>query len=71
MFVADEGKTYVGFIPKNKPTMVAERSGDIKDTSFDKIYKPYESVSRNMAYVKNLQNKAPAIQNKILAKPKL
>ena len=51
--------------------MVAERSGDIKDTSFDKIYKPYESVSRNMAYVKNLQNKAPAIQNKILAKPKL
>ena len=71
VFVADEGKTYVGFIPKNKPTMVAERSGDIKDTSFAKIYKPYESVSRNMAYVKNLQNKAPAIQNKILAKPKL
>lgn len=66
VFVADEGRTYVGFIPKNKPTMVAERSGNIKDTSFEKIYEPYESVTRNMAYVKNLQQKAPALnKNKV------
>lgn len=66
VFVDDEGRTYVGFIPKNKPTMVAECSGNIKDTSFEKIYEPYESVTRNMAYVKNLQQKAPTLnKNKV------
>lgn len=71
VFVADEGRTYVGFIPKNKPTMIAEPGGYIKEASFDKIYTQYASVARNMSHVKNMQTKAPSIKNKIEIKSKI
>lgn len=71
VFVADEGRTYVGFIPKNKPTMIAEPGGNIKEASFDKIYTQYASVARNMSNVKSMQIKAPSINSKIAVKPKI
>lgn len=65
VFVADEGRTYVGFIPKNKPSMVAE-NGNVKTASYENIHKQYENVTRNMAYAKNLRPKAPNVNSKIL-----
>lgn len=65
VFVADEGRTYVGFIPKNKPSMVAE-NGNVKIASYENIHKQYENVTRNMAYAKNLRPKAPNVNSKIL-----
>lgn len=70
VFVADEGRTYVGFIPKNKPSMVAE-NGNVKTASYENIHKQYENVTRNMAYAKNLRPKAPSVNNSKVLNPKV
>lgn len=70
VFVADEGRTYVGFIPKNKPSMVAE-NGNVKTASYENIHKQYENVTRNMAYAKNLRPKAPNVNNSKILNPKV
>ena len=68
--MADEGRTYVGFIPKNKPSMVAE-NGNVKTASYENIHKQYENVTRNMAYVKNLKPKVPNLNTGKTLNPKL
>ena len=70
VFVADEGRTYVGFIPKNKPSMVAE-NGNVKTASYENIHKQYENVTRNMTYVKNLKPKVPNLNTGKTLNPKL
>lgn len=68
--MADEGRTYVGFIPKNKPSMVAE-NGNVKTASYENIHKQYENVTRNMTYVKNLKPKVPNLNTGKTLNPKL
>ena len=70
VFVADEGRTYVGFIPKNKPSMVAE-NGNVKTASYENIHKQHENVTRNMTYVKNLKPKVPNLNTGKTLNPKL
>lgn len=55
VFITDEGKTYVAFLPKNAMSMVADNSGNIVEKDFDSVYQSYKKVERNMKKVEELK----------------
>ena len=55
VFTTDQEKTFVAFLPKNRPILVADAKGNIKEERFDVVYAPYDAVNRNMKKVKELQ----------------
>lgn len=54
VFVTDEGATYIGFLPKNGTTMIADAQGNIQECDFKTAYDPYDKVNRGFAQVDNL-----------------
>ena len=72
VFVADEGRTYVGFVPKNKPAVILDKNGSIQQAGYEKVHSIYDAVNRNMSQVKAMKMKTPSLsQNKNMSKPKL
>lgn len=72
VFVADEGRTYVGFVPKNKPAVILDKNGSIQQAGYEKVHSIYDAVNRNMSQVKAMKMKTPSLsQNKNMNKPKL
>lgn len=59
VFTTDDGKTFIAFLPKNKPIMVADSKGTISENNFPEVYKIYDVVTRNLDKVKELQEMAP------------
>lgn len=55
VFIADGGKTYLAFLPKNQESMVADINGKITQKSFEETYKPYDMVTRNINKVEQLK----------------
>ncbi len=55
VFSADEGKTFIAFLPKNAPQMVADRMGKVSEWSFGKTYAAYDSVRRGFQKVDELK----------------
>lgn len=54
VFLTDDGKTYVAFLPKNNFTMVGETNGKISRLQFEDAYAPYDIVNRGMGKVKSI-----------------
>jgi len=52
VFLADEGKTYVIFLPKNELTMIKETNGKISRLPFEDARSPYDIVDRGMKKVR-------------------
>lgn len=59
VFVGDDGKTYIAFLPKNGKIMVADQSGTITEQSFSTVYEPYDIVKRNMRHMGDLAKLSP------------
>lgn len=72
VFVTDEGKTYVAFLPKNGKSMVADNTGNIVQKDFDSIYQSYKKVERNMRKVEELKKGlSPAKEATLSKTPKI
>ncbi len=54
VFTTDEGATYIGFLPKNGTTMIADEKGNIQECGFNTVYAPYDKVQRGFAQVNGL-----------------
>lgn len=70
VFRTDEGKTYVGFLPKNGRTLVMKADGKFERRTFEEAYKPYDVVQRGFNKVQNMakEGEAPG-QEKSMEKP--
>lgn len=59
VFVTDDGKTYLAFLPKNQPVMIANAQGNIRSESFGNVYEKYEKVTRGFKKVAEIKEGIP------------
>lgn len=55
VFAADDGRTYLAFLPKNKEVMVADAAGNISKRGFQEVYRIYDKVERCFKRIENLK----------------
>lgn len=68
VFSADDGKTYLAFLPKNQKVMVADSTGNITQYDFHNVYQDYAKVQRSMNKVESLKKGASLKKDAALKK---
>lgn len=68
VFTTDRNQTFLAFLPKNKPSLVADASGNISEWSFQDVYKSYDAVNRGFSQIKKLKKNVPLQQEADLGK---
>lgn len=59
VFLGDEGKTYIAFLPKNSQTMFIDNKGRVHTKNFKEAYAHYDEVTRRMRQVEGLKKGEP------------
>lgn len=62
VFTADDGQTFVAFLPKNGKIYVADSEGNVTEQDFQDVSKPYHKVDRSFQKVKELKEDVPVKQ---------
>lgn len=77
VFTTDEDKTFIAFLHKGKPSMVADAAGNVMKRSYEDTYKPYDTVTRGFAKVEgmkkdiNLEKAVEPVKNIAAAVPNI
>lgn len=69
VFITDEGKTYVAFLPKNKKILTADSAGNVIEKSFEEVHQPYRTMARGMKNVEALKQGTPKAKGPNVKKP--
>lgn len=59
VFTTDTDQTFLAFLPKNEPSLVADVHGNISEWSFQDVYKSYDAVNRGFSEIKKIKKNVP------------
>lgn len=62
VFATDDGKTFVAFLAKNEPLLVADKDGKLRHNSFSDVKGTYDKVERGFQKVEKIAERKPDLQ---------